>query len=556
MRKALSLSAVGILLAAFCLIYSPATSASDSKSGAKPVTFTKDVAPIFYKHCTECHRPNDLAPMSLQTYKEARPWARSIKEKVVTQQMPPWHADPHYGQFSNDRKLTQQEIDTVVAWVDEGAKEGNPKDLPPAPSFPDGWKIGKPDVVLSMQDDYTLEASGSDEYINFTMPTSFKEDVWIRAAEIHPGNKRVVHHVIAFIQTPQFQAQWKATQGHPSAQSIFYQDGTLIRTKLDAPAYDNGCDAPNGGFARGSGQEGLGLPLCFYTPGKDLDIFPAGTAKSIPAGSNIVLQVHYSKTTGKVEKDRTSVGLFFAKAPPERMLTSFGVINHYFKIPPGDDNHQVTGCYTFSRNVELFTFLPHMHVRGKDMKYEAVYPDGRRETLIFVPNYNFNWQTLYKLEKPLSIPKGTKLIVTAHFDNSERNKYNPDPTKTVRFGDPTYDEMMIGYFDYVTDQPVRNAIKVDPKLYDLYAGEYAVGPATFTISHEGDRLMFTAPGQPKIEAFPETETRFFFKIFDAQVTFIKNDKGEVTELTFEVNGRTMRARRLNKVAPQGAQRTN
>jgi Domain of unknown function (DUF3471)/Copper type II ascorbate-dependent monooxygenase, C-terminal domain len=554
MKKALSLLFAAVFSAGFCLVCSPASKASNSKSGTKSVTFSKEVAPIFYKHCADCHRPNELAPMSLLSFKDARPWARSIKEKVVTGQMPPWHADPHYGQFSNDRRLSQQEIDTIVAWVDQGAKEGNPKDLPSAPSFPEGWKIGKPDVVLSMPEEHTLEANGSDEYINFEMPTSFKEDVWIRAAEIHPGNKKVVHHVIAFIQTPQFQTQWKATHGKPSAQSIFYQDGTLTRTKLDAPVYDDGCSAPNGGFARGSGQEGLGLPLCFYTPGKDLDIFPPGTAKSIPAGSNIVIQVHYSKTTGKVEKDRSSVGLFFAKAPPERMITSFGVINHYFKIPPGDDNHEVKACYTFSRDVELFTFLPHMHVRGKDMKYEAVYPDGKRETVLFVPHYNFNWQTLYKLDKPLALPKGTKLIVTAHYDNSERNKYNPDPTKTVRFGDPTYDEMMVGYFDYVTKQPVRNPIKLDPKLYDAYAGEYAVGPATFTVSHDGDKLMFTAPGQPKIEAFPESDTRFFFKIFDAQVTFIKNEKGEVTELTLEVNGRTIRARRVNKVASQAPQK--
>jgi hypothetical protein len=548
MKKALSLLFAGVFSIVLCLVCSPSGEASNSKSGTRAVTFSKEVAPILYKHCADCHRPNELAPMSLLTFKDARPWARAIKEKVITGQMPPWHADPHYGQFSNDRRLSPQEIDTIAAWVDQGAKEGNPKDLPAAPSFPDGWKIGKPDVVLSMPQEYTLEANGSDEYINFEIPTSFKEDMWIRAAEIHPGNKKVVHHVIAFIQTPQFQTQWKATHGKPARESIFYQDGTLIRAKLDAPVYDDGCNAPNGGIARGSGQEGLGLPLCFYTPGKDLDVFPPGTAKSIPAGSNIVIQVHYSKTTGKVEKDRSSVGLFFAKAPPERMITSFGVINHYFKIPPGDDNHEVKACYTFSRDVELFTFLPHMHVRGKDMKYEAVYPDGRRETVLFVPNYNFNWQTLYKLDKPLALPKGTKLIVTAHYDNSEKNKYNPDPSKTVRFGDPTYDEMMVGYFDYVTKQPVRNAIKLDPKLYDAYAGEYAIGPATFTVSHEGDKLMFTAPGQPKIEAFPESDTRFFFKIFDAQVTFIKNEKGEVTELTLEVNGRTIRARRVNKVA--------
>lgn len=550
MKKILSLLFVGMFVAACCLALSPNTSASDSKKGAN-VTFSKDVAAIFYKHCADCHRPNDMAPMSLLTYKDARAWARSIKEKVVTRQMPPWHADPNYGHFSNDRKLSQQDIDTIVAWVDQGAKEGNAKDLPPQPSFPADWKIGKPDVILSMQEEYTLEASGSDEYINFTMPTQFKENVWVQAAEIHPGNKKVVHHVIAFIQTPEMLAQWKRTGGRPTTQSIFYQDGTLVRAKLDAPAFDDGCSAPNGGIARGSGQEGLGLPLCFYTPGKDMDVFPPGTAKLIPAGSNIVIQVHYSKTTGKIEKDRSSVGLFFAKAPPEKVLTSFGVINHYFKIPPGADNHEVKACFTFSRDVELLTFLPHMHLRGKDMKYEAIYPDGRRETVLFVPNYDFNWQTLYKLEKPLVLPKGTKMLVTAHYDNSSKNKYNPDPSKTVRFGDPTYDEMMVGYFDYISTAKLRTAAKIDPRIYDAYAGEYALGPQLFTVSRDGDRLMFSVAGMGTVEAFPESDTKFFFTVVDAQVTFLKNEQGAVTELLFEVNGMKLRAKKVNKTASSG-----
>ena len=551
MKKVLSLLFVGTFVIACCFAFSPATSASDSKKGTNVVTFSKDVAPIFYKHCADCHRPNDMAPMSLLTYKDARAWARSIKEKVVTRQMPPWHADPQYGHFSNDRKLSQQDIDTIVAWVDQGAKEGNAKDLPPQPSFPADWKIEKPDVILSMQEDYTLEAAGSDEYINFTMPTQFKENVWVQAAEIHPGNKKVVHHVIAFIQTPEMLAQWKRTGGRPTSQSIFYQDGTLVRAKLDAPAFDDGCSAPNGGIARGSGQEGLGLPLCFYTPGKDMDVFPPGTAKLIPAGSNIVIQVHYSKTTGKIEKDRSSVGLFFAKAPPEKVLTSFGVINHYFKIPPGADNHEVKACYTFSRDVELLTFLPHMHVRGKDMKYEAIYPDGRRETVLFVPNYDFNWQTLYKLEKPLSLPKGTKMLVTAHYDNSAKNKYNPDPSKTVRFGDPTYDEMMVGYFDYISTAKLRTIAKIDFKTYDAYAGEYSIGPQLFTVSRDGNRLLFSVSGMGTVEAFPESDTRFFFTVIDAQVTFLKNEQGAVTELLFEVNGMKLRAKRVNKTASGG-----
>jgi hypothetical protein len=543
MKKTLATSIVFTFTLALCFIAVPSTSAGDTKSG-RMITFTRDVAPIFFKNCATCHRQGELAPMSLLTYKDARPWARSIKEKVVTRQMPPWHADPQYGHFINDARLGQGEIDIIVAWVDGGAKEGNPKDLPPAPTFVAGWKLGKPDVVFTMNEEYTLAAAGSDEYINFTMPTNFKEDVWVQAAEVNPGNKRVVHHVVAFIQTPQMIAQ--GGQKPPSPQSIFYKDGTLVRVKQDAPVYDDTCDSPSGGFARGSGQEGLGFPLCFYTPGKDVDVYQEGMAKLIPKGSNIIIQVHYSKTTGKVEKDRSSVGLILAKAPPRQAVTSFGVLNHYFKIPPGADNHEVKGCYTLSRDVELLDYLPHMHVRGKDMKYEVLYPDGRRETLISVPRYDFNWQTLYRLEKPLHLPKGSKLIVTAHFDNSEKNKSNPDAAKAVRFGDPTYDEMMIGYFDFVNK--ARTVVKVDPRIYDAYAGEYSLGPATFTVSREGDKLLFTGSGLPKIEAYPETETTFYFTIVEGQVTFARDEKGVVTGLVLDFNGRSLRANRLKKVA--------
>ena len=549
MTKAFRTSlAIGFFVA-LCFTLLPVGQANDSGKGARVVTFSRDVAPIIYKNCAECHRPGELAPMSLLTFKEARPWARSIKEKVVTRQMPPWHADPAFGHFSNNVRLSQQEVDTITAWVDQGAKEGNPKDLPRLPEFTTGWKIGKPDVVLTMPEEYTVEASGPDEYINFFIPTNFKEDTWVQAAEINPGNKRVVHHVIGFVQPPQMQRRTNAT---PNPQSIFHKEGTLIRARMDAPVHDDGCAAPNGGFARGSGQEGLGLPLCFYTPGKDVDIWPEGTAKLIPAGSNIVIQMHYSKVTGKVEKDRSSIGFIVAKEPPEKMLMSFGVVNHYFKIPPGADNHEVKGCYTFGRDTELLTYLPHMHVRGKSMKYEVIYPDGRRETLLNVPRYDFNWQTMYRLEKPVVIPKGTRMIVTAHFDNSEKNKHNPDPTKFVRFGDPTYDEMMIGYFDFVTPTPNRPAVKVDPIIYDAYVGDYQVMPgAAVKITREGNKLMAGATGMPSFEIFPETETKFFFKVVDAQVTFVKNDKGDVTELVFEQNGRTIRARKIIKDGPSG-----
>jgi hypothetical protein len=522
----------------------------------KEVTFSKDVAPIFFNNCAVCHRPNDLAPMSLMTYKEARPWARSIKEKVVSREMPPWYADPHHGEFSNDRRLSQVEIDTIVAWIDQGAKEGNPKDLPLAPKFVEGWHIGKPDVVLTMTEEHTVEPTGPDDYLYFTVPTNFKEDMWVQAAEIKPGNKRVVHHVIAFIQTPEVAAAMKAAN-QPGRRvemmpSVFYRDGTLNRVKPDAPVIDDGCNNSNGGSAFGRRGESpiTGALLSGYAPGKDWDIWPEGLAKRIPAGSNIVLQMHYSKTTGKPEKDRSSIGLIFAKEPPKKMILTHAVANHFFKIPPGADNHEVTACYEFDRQVELVTYMPHMHVRGKDMKYEVVYPDGRKETLLWVPKYSFSWQQVYWLKKPVMIPKGTKFIVTAHFDNSTRNKYNPDPTKQVRFGDPTYDEMMIGWMDFAVDKPrARVVAQIDPAVYERYVGRYEIMPNMgVVITREGDKLLAQATGQVPVQLYPESETKFFLKVIEGEITFVTNDKGEATELLFTMNNQTMRARRVKSVA--------
>jgi hypothetical protein len=223
-------------------------------------------------------------------------------------------------------------------------------------------------------------------------------------------------------------------------------------------------------------------------------------------------------------------------------------MNTYFKIPAGADNHEVSACYTFGRDAEIHTFLPHMHVRGKDMKYELLYGDGRRETILSVPRYDFNWQTMYRLEKPLFVPKGTKLIVNAHFDNSTRNKYNPDALKDVRFGDPTYDEMMIGYFDYVAKTPPKMSGTLDAAIYDSYAGDYAIGNTIFKVVKDNNKLMFLIPGLPKAQAHPTTETRFFFTEVDGEVTFVKDDKGTVTEMVVEFNGRRLRARKVNKAA--------
>jgi len=449
----LALSAAGLMLAGTRRI-PPAT-------GGRDVTFSRDVAPIFYQHCATCHRPNDIAPFSVLTYRDVQPWAESIREKVSSREMPPWHADPRYGDFSNDMRLSRQEMDTIVSWVAQGAREGDPKDLPAVPKSVAGWSIGRPDIVFAMSEVYTVAAHAPDSYVYVTFPTRFKEDKWVQAAEIHPGNKGIVHHVIAHVLTP---AALSGNAGRANAEfpqagneaSIFYKQGSLSRVKMDAPVIDDGANAANNGslFKRRTDDGGAGYSvlLASYAPGKGPDVYPTGTAKKIPAGATIILQIHYSSFHGAMktaQTDRTSVGLIFAKEPPAKRVVSFTVPNHFFKIPPGAANHRVTAAYTFDRDVELIDYMPHMHLRGKDMRYELVYPGGRRETLLWVPRFHFNWQIVYRLKNPITIPKGARIIVTAHFDNSAKNRYNPDPTKAVRWGDPTYDEMMIGWMDYL-----------------------------------------------------------------------------------------------------------
>ncbi len=463
MRKAFISGMSLALFGGLCLIAMPAIGSSGAE---KVATFNKDVAPIFFRNCAECHRPGEAAPMSLLSFKDARPWAKSIREKVVKREMPPWHADPHFGEFSNDRRLTPAQVDTIMRWVDGGAKEGDPKDLPTAPQFAEGWNIGKPDMILSMAEEFKLEASGPDEYQYFEIPTNFKEDLYVQMAEARPGNRKIVHHIIAFVQpplkggkqTPKFTKEdIEKFRAQREKESIFYRDGFLMRMKPDIPVYDDGCALPSGG---GSEQrdgrvardvEEMGTFLCGFAPGMNPAVFEPGTVKRIPAGSKLIFQLHYSKQSGKVEKDRSMVGLVFAKNPSGRLVITRPISNNFFMIPPGAERHKVTACWTTNEDIHITTLMPHMHLRGTEMKVEAYYPDGRAEVLLNVPSYSFSWQTVYHLKTPAAAPKGTRLVVTAYFDNSEKNKYNPDPKQAVRFGEPTYDDMMIGWLDYTKD---------------------------------------------------------------------------------------------------------
>ena len=382
-------------------------------SAPAAVTFSKDVAPIFFSKCASCHRPGEIAPMSLLSYKDARPWARSIKEKIVRREMPPWHADPQHGTFKNDRRLSDKEIATVVAWVDGGAKEGEAKDLPPMPHFADGWQIGKPDVVLSMTTEYAVPAEGTVSYQYFQIPTHFTEDKWIQAAEVRPGNRAVVHHVIVFLVGP---------------------DGLRQRLGL------------GGGGGRQESFEGL----VGTAPGEEPMMLPDGIGKQIKAGSFLVLQMHYTPN-GKATTDRTSVGLIFSRKPVRQALIGGAAMNRWFEIPAGADSYEVDSKYTFKADAHILNLMPHMHLRGKDFEYRLVYPDGTAKTILRVPRYDFNWQTRYELKDPVAAPRGSRLECIAHFDNSTKNKFNPDATKPVRWGQQTWEEMMIGFVGFTLD---------------------------------------------------------------------------------------------------------
>jgi hypothetical protein len=527
---------------------------SSAKVG-KPVTFTKDVAPIFHAKCAECHRPGDSAPFSTLTYKDVRPWAKSIKEKVVNRTMPPWHADPHFGQFKNDRSLSQKEIDTIVAWVDGGAVEGNPKDLPPTPTFTDGWTIGKPDLIIKVPE-YTYKA-GNDEYQYFDVPTNFTEDKYVQFAEARPGNRKIVHHIIAFIQPPsgmnlvglsneERNKRMEVMLKNPN--SPFYRDGFLMRLKPEQPVVDDGC-SPNGRRGGGGGDS----ILTGYAPGHNADIFAPGTGRRIPAGSIIRFQMHYSNQTlgsNAVEKDESQIGLIFSKEPPKNLVTTNSIGNILFKIPAGAENHKVTACRTVKRNTTVYALMPHMHLRGKSMTYEAFYPDGKSEVLLSVPKWDFAWQTNYILKEPKRLPAGTRLMVTAYFDNSAKNKFNPDPTKDIRYGEPTYDEMMLGFMDFVTENPTL--AQVDPKILDSYTGKYEVMPNVFAqVTRDGNSLIVNSM-LGKFVFLPQSETKFFQKNGDADLTFVKSGEGEISKAVIDgLMGRVIEAKRI-KDAPASA----
>jgi hypothetical protein len=408
-----------------------------------PVTFYKDVLPVLQKNCQNCHRPGEAAPMSFMSYESTRPWAKAMKAAVLTRKMPPWYADPHYGKFANDRTMAQADANTLVAWVDSGAKAGNPEDAPPPVQFTQGWAIPKPDVVIEMPQAFNIPASGTIDYQYIVIPTNFTEDKYVQFAEARPGDRERVHHIIAFIREPGSPWLKDAKPGVP------FVPAELIR-EAQKRAAENG---QQGSRQQRRGGEGGGFGgdlLCGYAPGLPPQTVKPGQAKLVKAGSDIVLQMHYT-ANGKPGHDQSRIGLVFSKEKPTQRLVTLAAANEKFEIPPGDPNYEVDSKITLQADTLLTALLPHMHLRGKDFEYRAIYPTGEKEILLRVPKYDFNWQLWYVLAEPKLLPAGTTIECTAHFDNSPNNPANPDPAKSVRFGEQSWDEMMIGFFDVAID---------------------------------------------------------------------------------------------------------
>jgi hypothetical protein len=395
-------------------------------------TFHKDIVPILQARCQGCHRPGETAPMSFLSYKEVRPWAKAMKEAVVSRKMPPWFADPHFGKFSNDRSLPQSEIQTLAAWVENGAPEGDARRSPKPVSWVDGWGMGKPDAVFEMASDFAVPASGTVEYHYIVIPTGFTEDKWVRVAEARPGNRKVVHHIIAFVREPGSKWLKDAQPGVPFVPKR--QERSARR------AGDGNRESSDEG-----GMSGVELLVGFAPGMAPMELNP-GQAKLVKAGSDLVLQMHYT-ASGTASTDRSRIGLAFATEPPKERIFTANATNSKFVIPAGAAAHEVTSQITLHEEAKLVDLMPHMHLRGKDFEYKLVFPTGETQTILRVPKFDFNWQLFYYLDQQMVLPKGTRIECTAHFDNSPNNPANPDAKAEVKWGDQSWEEMMIGWFD-------------------------------------------------------------------------------------------------------------
>ena len=445
-RAIASVSAVfGIVLASSLAVTVAQGQATGEATAARPAqtsaanapTFTKDVAPLLYKHCTTCHRPGEVAPMSLMTYDEARPWARAIRDNVVSGTMPPWHADPAHGKWQNDRRLSDAEKDVISRWVAAGAPQGDPKDSPEKPVYAEGWTIGQPDLIAKMETAFEVQPTGTIPYQYFEVPTNLTEDKWVQALEVRAGDRSVVHHVLVYVRHPGMTAPTVAFKpANPP--------GGPAPPREEDPSQLTGSSRPPSGARRG--------PLMTQiAPGTPPTVYAPGTGLLLKAGSVLTFQIHYT-TNGTAASDRSMVGFRFAKERPTVEVHTGAMMNPRFMIPAGEENHAVESGLSVVEDVTIYGLIPHTHLRGKSWQHTITWPDGRTETILAVPKYDFDWQTEYVFATPLRVPKGSVLRAVAHYDNSKNNKSNPDPTKDVYWGDQTWEEMQYTGITYSIDK--------------------------------------------------------------------------------------------------------
>ncbi len=399
-------------------------------------TFTRDIAPLVDQNCMTCHRPGEVGPFSLTSYAEVKRKARSILKAVDAGLMPPWPARSH-GEFLNERTLTAAQKQLLHDWVLAGAPEGAPADLPPAPQFTAGWQLGPPDLEVAPAQAFTISADGDDVYECFILPTHESADRWVRAAELRPGNRKVVHHALLFIDTT----------------------GAARRLAADAGSGDRYAAFGGVGFAP---QGGLGG----WAPGITPIPLPTGVGYFLPKGADIVLQIHYHKD-GKPESDLTRVGISFCRGPVDKRYRSIPLLYRALDIPAGDSHYAIERTFPRApRSITLLSVTPHMHWLGRQMKVSVQFPDGTRRTLVDVPNWDFNWQTIYRYRVPVEIPRGSLFTLEASYDNSTGNPRNPNRIpKEVRWGEQTTDEMCLAFLGYTLDS--EHLARVAPPVATL-----------------------------------------------------------------------------------------
>jgi hypothetical protein len=416
--------------------------------GASPLaasetpTFYKDVAPILQANCQTCHRPGEIAPMSLLGYEDARPWARAIKAAVLDKKMPPWFADPSYGHFANERRLSSRDVETIAAWVDGGAPAGKKSDAPPARTFENGWNL-KPDIIVEMPKAFELPASGTINYKYVLVKTNFEKDLWVTAAEMRPGNSKVLHHGKVWVR--------------PAG-------STWMSKAVPGEAYERETQAAiMGNNMIEEGNDILGK----FNPGLGAQQFDMnGAAKLIPKGSDLVFELHYT-TSGEATSDVSKLGLVVAKqAPRTRYYFHAGPTAMNLAIPAGHNNAEVVSEITFGEDASLIYAQPHMHLRGKDFELRVVSPS--KDTITVLKGvWNFEWQMGYQYAEPIPLPKGSKLQLITHFDNSTGNRFNPDPATKVLWGPQNWDEMsncFIGVLFPVSTAPEKVFLRSGPSL--------------------------------------------------------------------------------------------